>query len=192
MKTWLATGDQLIIFLSLQGLGLVVTGTLPVFNLTQDGPGEKKVRSPTGEGRDILGREDMPRGLEPRRDRQACKLRPWMWGMGMGLPIELSPLQTPCLCFQNQLILGVMGIDVALNDIKRLTPNYTVSVHLCICPALPPWGHSQAQQSRLMPNTTPPWRPLSSGRQSGKASRGGDLGPRARIFRLSGKGPTID
>uniref|UniRef100_H0W7I3 Calcium voltage-gated channel auxiliary subunit alpha2delta 2 n=1 Tax=Cavia porcellus TaxID=10141 RepID=H0W7I3_CAVPO len=54
------------------GLGLVVTGTLPVFNLTQDGPGEKK----------------------------------------------------------NQLILGVMGIDVALNDIKRLTPNYTVRVHL--------------------------------------------------------------
>lgn len=27
---------------------MVVTGTLPVFNLTQDGPGEKKVRP--GEG----------------------------------------------------------------------------------------------------------------------------------------------
>ncbi|VFV17382.1 calcium voltage-alpha 2 delta [Lynx pardinus] len=53
------------------GLGLVVTGTLPVFNLTQDGPGEKK----------------------------------------------------------NQLILGVMGIDVALNDIKRLTPNYTLGAN---------------------------------------------------------------
>uniref|UniRef100_A0A2K6GXX3 Calcium voltage-gated channel auxiliary subunit alpha2delta 2 n=1 Tax=Propithecus coquereli TaxID=379532 RepID=A0A2K6GXX3_PROCO len=53
------------------GLGLVVTGTLPVFNLTQDGPGEKK----------------------------------------------------------NQLILGVMGIDVSLNDIKRLTPNYTLGAN---------------------------------------------------------------
>ncbi|MXQ83043.1 hypothetical protein E5288_WYG018596 [Bos mutus] len=53
------------------GLGMVVTGTLPVFNLTQDGPGEKK----------------------------------------------------------NQLILGVMGIDVALNDIKRLTPNYTLGAN---------------------------------------------------------------
>ncbi|ELK15137.1 Voltage-dependent calcium channel subunit alpha-2/delta-2 [Pteropus alecto] len=53
------------------GLGLVVTGTLPVFNLTQDGPGEKK----------------------------------------------------------NQLILGVMGIDVALNDIKKLTPNYTLGAN---------------------------------------------------------------
>ncbi|XP_075405108.1 voltage-dependent calcium channel subunit alpha-2/delta-2 isoform X1 [Tenrec ecaudatus] len=53
------------------GLGLVVTGMLPVFNLTQDGPGEKK----------------------------------------------------------NQLILGVMGIDVALSDIKRLTPNYTLGAN---------------------------------------------------------------
>lgn len=32
-----------------------------------------------------------------------------------------EPTADPCLCFQNQLILGVMGIDVALNDIKRLT-----------------------------------------------------------------------
>ncbi|XP_074139442.1 LOW QUALITY PROTEIN: voltage-dependent calcium channel subunit alpha-2/delta-2 [Sminthopsis crassicaudata] len=53
------------------GLGLVVTGTLPVFNLTQDGSGERK----------------------------------------------------------NQLILGVMGIDVALNDIKKLTPNYTLGAN---------------------------------------------------------------
>lgn len=29
--------------------------------------------------------------------------------------------------FQNQLILGVVGIDVALNDIKKLTPRYNVS-----------------------------------------------------------------
>lgn len=41
----------------------------------------------------------------------------------------------PRLCSQNQLILGVMGIDVALNDIKRLTPNYTVSV----APLCFPW-----------------------------------------------------
>lgn len=35
-------------------------------------------------------------------------------------------LLPPCISFQNQLILGVMGIDVALNDIKRLTPRYNV------------------------------------------------------------------
>ena len=28
--------------------------------------------------------------------------------------------------FQNQLILGVMAIDVSLEDIKRLTPRFTV------------------------------------------------------------------
>lgn len=28
--------------------------------------------------------------------------------------------------YQNQLILGVMGIDVSLNDIKKLTPRFTV------------------------------------------------------------------
>uniref|UniRef100_A0A8C6TA89 Calcium channel, voltage-dependent, alpha 2/delta subunit 2b n=1 Tax=Neogobius melanostomus TaxID=47308 RepID=A0A8C6TA89_9GOBI len=48
------------------GLGLVVTGTLPVFNLTMDGNS------------------------------------------------------------QNQLILGVMGVDVHLDEIKRLTPRYNV------------------------------------------------------------------
>ncbi|XP_054833437.1 voltage-dependent calcium channel subunit alpha-2/delta-2 [Eublepharis macularius] len=52
------------------GLGLVVTGTLPVFNLT-DGGSEKK----------------------------------------------------------NQLILGVVGIDVALNDIKKLTPQYNLGAN---------------------------------------------------------------
>lgn len=39
---------------------MVVTGTLPVFNLTQDGPGEKKVRRPLGKGEARLGGLDMP------------------------------------------------------------------------------------------------------------------------------------
>ncbi|XP_061473842.1 voltage-dependent calcium channel subunit alpha-2/delta-2 isoform X1 [Rhineura floridana] len=53
------------------GLGLVVTGTLPVFNLTEDNSSEKK----------------------------------------------------------NQLILGVVGIDVALNDIKKLTQRYNLGAN---------------------------------------------------------------
>lgn len=32
--------------------------------------------------------------------------------------------------YQNQLILGVMGVDVSLEDIKKLTPRFTVS---CLC-----------------------------------------------------------
>ncbi|XP_072418713.1 voltage-dependent calcium channel subunit alpha-2/delta-1 isoform X2 [Chiloscyllium punctatum] len=55
------------VYLDALELGLVITGTLPVFNLTQDASGN-----------------------------------------------------------QNQLILGVMGIDVSLADVKRLTPRYTL------------------------------------------------------------------
>uniref|UniRef100_A0A8C6VTK3 Calcium voltage-gated channel auxiliary subunit alpha2delta 2 n=1 Tax=Naja naja TaxID=35670 RepID=A0A8C6VTK3_NAJNA len=57
------------------GLGLVVTGTLPVFNLTDDG--------------------------------QSRGSSEW----------------------KNQLILGVVGIDVALNDIKKLTPRYNLGAN---------------------------------------------------------------
>ncbi|XP_060698829.1 voltage-dependent calcium channel subunit alpha-2/delta-1 isoform X4 [Hemiscyllium ocellatum] len=55
------------VYLDALELGLVITGTLPVFNLTEDASGS-----------------------------------------------------------QNQLILGVMGIDVSLADVKRLTPRYTL------------------------------------------------------------------
>ncbi|XP_072276479.1 voltage-dependent calcium channel subunit alpha-2/delta-2 isoform X3 [Pyxicephalus adspersus] len=57
------------------GLGLVVTGTLPVFNLTTDDSGN------------------------PGKSRQ------------------------------NQLILGVMGIDVALEDIQKLMPQYSLGAN---------------------------------------------------------------
>ncbi|XP_078275889.1 voltage-dependent calcium channel subunit alpha-2/delta-1-like isoform X2 [Rhinoraja longicauda] len=55
------------VYLDILELGLVITGTLPVFNQTRDASGK-----------------------------------------------------------QNQLILGVMGIDVSLADVKRLTPRYTL------------------------------------------------------------------
>uniref|UniRef100_A0A8C4IPA8 Calcium channel, voltage-dependent, alpha 2/delta subunit 1a n=1 Tax=Dicentrarchus labrax TaxID=13489 RepID=A0A8C4IPA8_DICLA len=58
------------VYLDALELGLVITGTLPVFNKTNTG--SKKAQK-----------------------------------------------------FQNQLILGVMGIDVSLEDIKRLTPRFT-------------------------------------------------------------------
>ncbi|XP_030646340.1 voltage-dependent calcium channel subunit alpha-2/delta-1 [Chanos chanos] len=61
------------VYLDALGLGLVITGTLPVFNKT-------------------ASKED---GSQNQR--------------------------------QNQLILGVMGVDVSLDDIKRLTPRFTIS-----------------------------------------------------------------
>ncbi|XP_075039942.1 voltage-dependent calcium channel subunit alpha-2/delta-2 isoform X2 [Mixophyes fleayi] len=60
------------------GLGLVVTGTLPVFNLTSSGPDDSG---------------------SPGKNRQ------------------------------NQLILGVMGIDVALEDIQKLMPRYSLGAN---------------------------------------------------------------
>lgn len=154
VETGLATGDPIL--LSLQGLGLVVTGTLPVFNLTQDGPGEKKVSCPVG----YLGRgwHACSKSGDGGRIRPANRLgraavcisslalRPGPQGSTMDL--THYSVTVPFLCAQNQLILGVMGIDVALNDIKRLTPNYTVSVHLPCCPGLLPIVTSQTQQGR--------------------------------------------
>ena len=76
-----------------------------------------------------------------------------------------EPTADPCLCFQNQLILGVMGIDVALNDIKRLTPNYTVSVVPSPSPCSPSFVDVSQAQQRPMGTPTAPWSPLSSGSQ---------------------------
>lgn len=47
----------------------------------------------------------------------------------MNCVINLCPIDL--LTNQNQLILGVMAVDVSLEDIKRLTPRFTVSVDLC-------------------------------------------------------------
>lgn len=75
-----------------------------------------------------------------------------------------EPTADPCLCFQNQLILGVMGTMWLLNDIKRVDSNYTVSVVPLCLPALLLWDRSVAQQ-RPMGTPTAPWSPLSSGSQ---------------------------
>lgn len=83
------------ILLSLQGLGLVVTGTLPVFNLTQDGPGDKKVRSPPGKAWVPVA------GLGWREiGRPAHCSGQLLEALGLGgqlvdSPTALSPLQTP-------------------------------------------------------------------------------------------------
>ncbi|XP_061891819.1 voltage-dependent calcium channel subunit alpha-2/delta-1-like [Entelurus aequoreus] len=65
------------VYLDALELGLVITGTLPVFNKTRT-----------------------------KDDRNVEVLWPKL--------------------HQNQLILGVMGIDVSLNDIKKLTPRFTI------------------------------------------------------------------
>lgn len=102
----------------------------------------------------------------------------------------IEPTADPCLCSQNQLILGVMGIDVALNDIKRLTPNYTVSViHLSIPLLSLSCGHKPG--SAVADGDSHSSVEYSEFRQSGKASRADDLGPGAGMGKLSVKGQTM-
>lgn len=87
-----------------QELGLVITGTLPVFNKTKT--------------------KDDRNGEVQWRKNKCLKSG---WDSQLDLIIIFASF-----CFfpqhQNQLILGVMGIDVSLDDIKKLTPRFTVSL----------------------------------------------------------------
>lgn len=49
---------------------------------------------------------------------------PWKWSRSV-----LSFQKADAKKYQSQLILGVMAIDVSLEDIKRLTPRFTVNTH---------------------------------------------------------------
>lgn len=93
----------------LQELGLVITGTLPVFNRT------KTIDDRNGE---VQSKKNAYIGSGEGNQKWSFK-------------VVFSFL----FCFfqhQNQLILGVMGIDVSLGDIKKLTPRFTVSLWLHI------------------------------------------------------------
>lgn len=55
---------------------------------------------------------------------------PDQYSVCLTFPVILVPAQ-----YQNQLILGVMGIDVSLDDIKKLTPRFTVGLfHVLFSP----------------------------------------------------------
>lgn len=91
----------------LQELGLVITGTLPVFNKTKNSGDKTKV--------------------------VFCGT--FVFAVNSCLSYESDELMWNQICFpspcyqlqnQSQLILGVMAVDVSLDDIKRLTPHYTV------------------------------------------------------------------
>lgn len=92
-----------------QELGLVITGTLPVFNKTKT--------------------KDDRRGEVQQKRNQIYEHIVSSAGPD---PNALFCLTPPYSQHQNQLILGVMGIDVSLLDIKKLTPRFTVSSTL-IC-----------------------------------------------------------
>lgn len=91
----------------LQELGLVITGTLPVFNKTKN----------SGDKSKVLFCGTFVFAVNSCLSYESDEL---MWNQICFL--------SPCYQLQNQsqLILGVMAVDVSLDDIKRLTPHYTV------------------------------------------------------------------
>uniref|UniRef100_A0A8C7VEC4 Calcium voltage-gated channel auxiliary subunit alpha2delta 1 n=1 Tax=Oncorhynchus mykiss TaxID=8022 RepID=A0A8C7VEC4_ONCMY len=75
------------------------------------------IRINTQEYLDVLGR---PMVLADQLAKQVQWTNVYLDALELGLVI------TGTLPIQNQLILGVMGIDVSLDDIKKLTPRYTI------------------------------------------------------------------
>lgn len=72
-----------------------------------------------------------------------------------------------------------MGIDVALNDIKRLTPNYTVSIHLTHLP----WFavHNDTSQGDVG-TERPSQGPLTQRTKKDFPRRGGDKSGDSKFY----------
>uniref|UniRef100_A0A3B5M1W5 Calcium channel, voltage-dependent, alpha 2/delta subunit 1a n=1 Tax=Xiphophorus couchianus TaxID=32473 RepID=A0A3B5M1W5_9TELE len=91
------------------------------------------IRLNTQEYLDVLGRPMVKADSGPKRGRKASKQVQWtnvyLDALELGLVITgtlpvFNKTDTGSKS-QNQLILGVMAIDVSLEDIKRLTPRFT-------------------------------------------------------------------
>ncbi|XP_058883333.1 voltage-dependent calcium channel subunit alpha-2/delta-1-like isoform X9 [Acipenser ruthenus] len=92
------------------------------------------IRINTQEYLDVLGR---PMVLADKRAKQVQWTNVYLDALELGLVItgtlpvfnktkELKSNEKGAVPRQNQLILGVMAIDVSLEDIKRLTPRFTI------------------------------------------------------------------
>ncbi|TWW61985.1 Voltage-dependent calcium channel subunit alpha-2/delta-2 [Takifugu flavidus] len=81
------------------GLGLVISGTMPVFNLTAD-----------------AGSSQLSGGAA------TVRIADGVGGCGCSGA-------APPRIHMNQLILGVMGVDVAINEIKKKTPTYRLGAN---------------------------------------------------------------
>ncbi|XP_047245424.1 voltage-dependent calcium channel subunit alpha-2/delta-1-like isoform X3 [Girardinichthys multiradiatus] len=91
------------------------------------------IRLNTQEYLDVLGRPMVKADSKPKRDRKAKEVQwtnVYLDALELGLVITgtlpvFNKTDTGSKKSQNQLILGVMAIDVSLEDIKRLTPRFT-------------------------------------------------------------------
>ncbi|KAM4523031.1 voltage-dependent calcium channel subunit alpha-2/delta-1a [Fundulus diaphanus] len=91
------------------------------------------IRLNTQEYLDVLGRPMVKADSRSKRDRKAKQVQwtnVYLDALELGLVITgtlpvFNKTDTGSKKSQNQLILGVMAIDVSLEDIKRLTPRFT-------------------------------------------------------------------
>uniref|UniRef100_A0A3B5AGV2 Calcium voltage-gated channel auxiliary subunit alpha2delta 1 n=1 Tax=Stegastes partitus TaxID=144197 RepID=A0A3B5AGV2_9TELE len=82
------------------------------------------IRINTQEYLDVLGR---PMVLADKQAKQVQWTNVYLDALELGLVITGTlPVFNRTKTHQNQLILGVMGIDVSLDDIKKLTPRFTI------------------------------------------------------------------
>ncbi|XP_030231488.1 voltage-dependent calcium channel subunit alpha-2/delta-2a isoform X2 [Gadus morhua] len=88
------------------------------------------IRINTQEYLDVLGR---PMVLAGTRAKQVQWTNVYQDALGLGLVITgtmpVFNLTADVSSSQNQLILGVMGVDIAINEIKRKTPTYRLGAN---------------------------------------------------------------
>uniref|UniRef100_A0A3B4T3K2 Calcium channel, voltage-dependent, alpha 2/delta subunit 2a n=1 Tax=Seriola dumerili TaxID=41447 RepID=A0A3B4T3K2_SERDU len=88
------------------------------------------IRINTQEYLDVLGR---PMVLAGPRAKQVQWTNVYQDALGLGLVITgtmpVFNLTADTVSSQNQLILGVMGVDIAINEIKRKTPTYRLGAN---------------------------------------------------------------
>ncbi|XP_053289335.1 voltage-dependent calcium channel subunit alpha-2/delta-2a isoform X2 [Pleuronectes platessa] len=88
------------------------------------------IRINTQEYLDVLGR---PMALAGTRAKQVQWTNVYQDALGLGLVITgtmpVFNLTADVVTSQNQLILGVMGVDIAINEIKRKTPTYRLGAN---------------------------------------------------------------
>ncbi|XP_029286552.1 LOW QUALITY PROTEIN: voltage-dependent calcium channel subunit alpha-2/delta-2a [Cottoperca gobio] len=88
------------------------------------------IRINTQEYLDVLGR---PMVLAGNRAKQVQWTNVYQDALGLGLVITgtmpVFNLTVDTVSPQNQLILGVMGVDIAINEIKRKTPTYRLGAN---------------------------------------------------------------
>ncbi|XP_037603506.1 voltage-dependent calcium channel subunit alpha-2/delta-2-like [Sebastes umbrosus] len=88
------------------------------------------IRINTQEYLDVLGR---PMALAKNKAKQVQWTNVYQDALGLGLVITgtmpVFNLTIDTVSSQNQLILGVMGVDIAINEIKRKTPTYRLGAN---------------------------------------------------------------